>query len=220
MSSLIPRIYEVLLKEYGKQGWWPIRGAYFPDKIDPFEIIAGAVLTQNTSWMNASRALEALRGEGLLTPKRILGMEQDALAAVIRSSGYYNQKARRLMGICRYLIQLPNEGIPRREELLAIHGIGPETADSILLYAYGVPLFVIDAYTRRMFVRVGIAREQHSYEELEELITSSIPRSATIFGEYHALIVRHCRERCRKNPLCTSCRLNRERFCSYEPVNP
>jgi endonuclease-3 related protein len=126
------KIYDLLLREYGPQGWWPMRGSYFPAHEDPFEIAAGAVLTQNTSWSNASAALRSLREARLLDPKRILSMDKTELARVILSSGYHNQKADRLQALSRFLLDLETaRRAPTREELLGIHGIGPETADSI-----------------------------------------------------------------------------------------
>jgi len=216
MNPLIHRIYELLLETYGPQGWWPVRGTYFPREEDPFEVTVGAVLTQNTSWTNAARALEGLRERGLLDPHRIAALEKKELARIVRSSGYYNQKAERLQGVCRFLLHAARrDSIPTREDLLGIKGIGPETADSILLYAHHVPAFVIDAYTKRLFTRIGLAREDASYTELQQLFMENLPRDEGLYGEYHALIVRHGKEVCRKVPLCNHCVLARGDLCAF-----
>jgi endonuclease-3 related protein len=217
MNPLISHIYTMFHKSYGPQGWWPLGGAYFPRQEDPFEITVGALLTQNTSWKNASMAIEELRKRGLLSADRILGSTDEELVSAIRSSGYYNQKADRLKRICRFFNHTVRRRItPTREELLAIRGIGPETADSILLYAYHIPVFVIDAYTRRIFSRVGLALENLSYDETQELFMQNLPRDEGLFNEYHALIVRHGKELCRKMPLCTGCVVAQENMCTYE----
>jgi endonuclease-3 related protein len=217
MHSLISRIYTILLESYGPQGWWPLGGAYFPQHEHPFEITAGAILTQNTSWKNASMAIEELRKRGLLSADRILATSHEELASAIRSSGYYNQKTDRLKRMCRFFNHTARRRTaPTREELLAIRGIGPETADSILLYAFHIPVFVIDAYTRRIFSRVGLALENLSYDEAQELFMQNLPRDERLFNEYHALIVRHGKELCRKVPLCTECVVAQENMCTYE----
>jgi endonuclease-3 related protein len=217
MDSLISRIYTILLESYGPQGWWPLGGAYFPQQEDPFEITVGAILTQNTSWKNASIAIEELRKKGLLSADRILATSHEELACAIRSSGYYNQKANRLKRMCRFFNHTARRRTaPTREELLAIRGIGPETADSILLYAYHIPVFVIDAYTRRIFNRVGLAMENMSYDEAQELFMQNLPLDEGLFNEYHALIVRHGKSVCRKVPLCTYCVVAQENMCTYE----
>ena len=216
MDSLISSIYTILLESYGPQGWWPLGGAYFPQEEDPFEITIGAVLTQNTSWKNVSMAIEELRKRGLLSADRILATTDEELARTIRSSGYYNQKAERLKRMCRFFNHTARRcTAPTREELLAIRGIGPETADSILLYAYHIPVFVIDAYTRRIFNRIGTALANMSYDEAQELFMHNLPRDEGLFNEYHALIVRHGKNVCRKVPLCTGCVVAQENMCTY-----
>jgi endonuclease-3 related protein len=207
-------IYDFLLEEYGPQGWWPLRGRYFPAHEDPFEVAAGAVLTQNTSWSNASSALESLREARMLDPEYIRSCDRSALAGVIRSSGYHNQKAERLQALSRFFLESCSAGrIPGREELLCIRGIGPETADSILLYAFHVPVFVIDAYTRRLLSRAGLAREDASYGELQALFMENLPQEEGLFNEYHALIVRHGKDICRRMPHCKGCVLFRKGSC-------
>jgi endonuclease-3 related protein len=216
MESLISHIYTILLESYGPQGWWPLGGSYFPRQENPLEITIGAVLTQNTSWKNASMAIEELRKRGLLSAERILSTSHGELASIIRPSGYYNQKADRLKSICRFFNHTAaSSPTPTREALLSIRGIGPETADSILLYAYHVPVFVIDAFTRRIFSRVGLALENMSYDEVQHLFMQSLPRDERLFNEYHALIVRHAKEVCRKMPQCTACVLAKEHMCAY-----
>jgi endonuclease-3 related protein len=197
-----------------------VRGSYFPKYANPFEIMVGAILTQNTSWKNASLAIEELRRRGLLSPEALLSTDDSKLARIIRSSGYYNQKADRLKQICRFYKKAEHRNaLPEREELLAVRGIGPETADSMLLYAYQVPVFVIDAYTKRMFTRIGVARDGISYEELQKLFMQNLPPDHRLFNEYHALIVRHGKEMCRKKPLCTGCVLNHHNVCDYGKIS-
>jgi endonuclease-3 related protein len=209
------KIYDLLLEEYGPQGWWPMKGRYFPTHQDPFEVAVGAVLTQNTSWSNASSALEALRRAQLLDPELIFNLDKTRLARTILSSGYHNQKAERLKTLSRFFMETgPSGRIPTREELLDLQGIGPETADSILLYAFHVPVFVIDAYTKRLFTRAGLARDRASYDELQAMFMDTLPHDERLFNEYHALIVRHGRDTCRKMPLCKRCVLVREGSCT------
>jgi endonuclease-3 related protein len=208
-------VYDQLLVEYGPQGWWPLKGRYFPTHQDPFEVAVGAVLTQNTAWSNASSALEALRQEGMIDPKRMLDLDKTQLARTILSSGYHNQKAERLQTLSRFFMEIgPSGRIPTREELLGLRGIGPETADSILLYAFYVPVFVIDAYTKRLFTRTGLARDGASYGELQTLFMDTLPHEEKLFNEYHALIVRHGKERCRTKPLCERCVLASKGSCA------
>lgn len=221
---LIAKIYRLLYSEYGPQGWWPIKGKYFPEKEDPFEITAGAILAQNTTWKNAQRAILRLHEAGLMEPEKILNLPAEKLPELIKPSGYYNQKATRLKTISRcYLKWRDEKRIPVREELLSISGIGPETADSILLYAFHRPVFVIDIYTRRLFSRIGIVPENVKYNQLQKLIQSELSKEnlndEKVFREYHALIVKHAKQHCKKQPQCRGCILKNERICSYASTN-
>ena len=178
----------------------------------------GAVLTQHTAWQNVELAIARLRALNLLTPQRLWARRR-ALPALIRSTGYFRQKSRRLLALISYLMARVHGnsanflGVPTRRirvELLALHGIGPETADAILLYALGRPVFVIDAYTRRIFSRHGFFDRDRPYEEIRALFEKNLPRSPVLFNEYHALIVRLGKEACRKHePLCHRCPLRR-----------
>src|SRR6516164_7033884 len=192
--------FTALFEAHGPQKWWPGRTR--------FEVIVGAILTQNTSWTNVERAISNLRRERLLTPAAIEGVSEAKLAELIRSSGYYRQKARKLKefvcflrinyrGSLNKMFRTPTPAL--REQLLAVHGIGRETADSILLYAGNHPVFVIDAYTRRILKRHGLTQGKESYEELRGLFEKSLPLDVQLFNEYHALIVHtgkhHCQAR-------------------------
>jgi len=228
------RIYELLEAAYGYQGWWPLLSQAGLPGYDAegylvgrewratltvsqrFEIVLGAILTQNTAWENARRALIALRAEGLKGPTAILAAHPDRLAAIIRPSGYYNQKAMKLRSVSEFLRSgsyLARKVAPARERLLSIWGIGEETVDSILLYAFGVPVFVVDAYTRRLLARLGMADERASYASIQRLFEDAIPPDTELLGEYHALIVRHGKAHCRKKPVCGGCPLRRR--CRY-----
>jgi endonuclease-3 related protein len=232
-AGAVGRLYQGLLDRYGPQGWWPLlslagrpgfdRRGYHPGVYgvpgprQRFEVAAGAVLTQNTAWLNAEAALEALRAAGLLTPAGLLACPPRRLAALVRPSGYYNQKARKLRELASCLAALPGErargrawrraAAPSREQLLALWGIGPETADSILLYAWHVPVPVADAYTRRLFHRLGWTGERAGYEQLAALCAAGLPAEAPVLQEFHALVVRHAKEHCRSSPVCRGCPL-------------
>lgn len=197
-------VYARLFKHYGPQHWWPAR--------TPFEVMVGAVLTQNAAWVNVERAIENLHDRRLLDPRRLLAAPQATLAACLRPSGYFNVKAKRLRAFCRWLLEaggetrcrrLPTERL--RAELLAVHGVGPETADDMLLYAFGRPVFVVDAYTRRIFLRLGLTDADAGYETLRSFFEQALPRRAPLYNEYHALIVRLGKEVCRPNPRCAEC---------------
>ena len=202
-------IYDRLHAAYGPQHWWPGDSA--------FEIIAGAILTQSAAWANVELALANLKAASALCPEGIAAMTEGELAEVIRPSGYYNAKAHKLKafvnlledefdGDLKQLLSVPAAEL--RSLLMATHGIGPETADSILLYAAGRPVFVIDAYTRRTFSRLGLAPEVNRYDGWQTLFGDSLPSDANMFNEYHALIVRHGKQVCRKRPLCHACPLS------------
>jgi endonuclease-3 related protein len=200
----IPKIYRRLLATHGPQHWWPGE--------TPFEIMVGAVLTQNTAWVNVERALANLKRAAALSPEAIVRVHPRRLASWLKPSGFFNVKAKRLRALCRWLIA--RGGIERlarvptaelRRELLAVHGIGPETADDILLYAFGRPVFVIDAYTRRLFRRLGVLAGTEDYESLRALFEGALGADVPVFNEYHGLIVRHGKEVCRTVPRCGHC---------------
>lgn len=195
------RIYDILYTEYGKQGWWPVK-----TKNKQFEVIIGAVLTQNTNWKNVEKALINLEKEKLISIDGIRKVRKDRLAKLIKPSGYYNQKAERLKIIAEFFSKNKN---PTRAELLAVKGIGPETADSILLYAFGKPVFVIDAYTKRIFSRIGMCDGNCEYNELQEKFHSALPKNVKMFNEYHALIVELAKRNCKKKAECNGCPINR-----------
>ncbi len=199
-------VFRALLERYGPQHWWPGEG--------PFEVMVGAVLTQNTAWENVERAIARLKAAGALDARVIAASEPRRLAEWIRPAGYFNVKARRLQAFCAWYLERGGLEALRRQptetlraDLLAVHGIGPETADDILLYALGRPVFVIDAYTRRLFARLGLVGEDWGYERLRAWFEDGLPREVPLFNEYHALIVRHAKEHCRKRPRCAGCPL-------------
>lgn len=220
----IKEIYNILYKTYGPQGWWPVstvkenngyhNGDYkVPENTgEKYEIITGAVLAQNTAWKNVRIAINNLHKSGLLDPEKIVKLSQDRLAEIIKPSGYFNQKAKKLKVICEFLLsgRYLSEKIPEREELLNLWGIGPETADSILLYAYKIPVFVVDGYTKRIFSRIGIIEPDIGYDSVQRVFTDIYTSVESyekykLFNEYHALIVKHAKEYCRKQALCKEC---------------
>jgi endonuclease-3 related protein len=200
-------VYERLLGAYGPQHWWPGDSA--------FEVIVGAILTQSASWANVEKALANLKAAGALSHRALQRMDEGVIAELIRPSGYFNAKARKLKVLVE-MVQARFDGHLHcllrvetgelRDLLLATHGIGPETADSIVLYAAGRPSFVIDAYTRRLFSRLGMQPERDTYEAWRSLFMDALPADAALFNEYHALIVAHGKDVCRKRePLCGEC---------------
>lgn len=199
-------VYQILFAAHGPQHWWPGNS--------PFEIMVGAVLTQNTAWRNVERAIAKLIRHRALAPEAILAARQEALAEWLRPCGYFNIKARRLVNFCRWYLQegglavlAGRDTATLRMNLLAVNGIGPETADDILLYAFERPVFVVDAYTRRLFSRLGLVPETIGYEDLRSFFESTLETDRVLFNEYHALIVRHGKEICRPRPLCDRCGL-------------
>jgi endonuclease-3 related protein len=194
-------LYRRLFDHYGPQDWWPAE--------TPFEVMVGAVLTQNTAWVNVEQAIENLRRADLLDPAAIAALAPERLARQLRPAGYFNVKAKRLQALCRWLLaqrdpaSLATETLRRR--LLSIHGVGPETADDILLYAYQRPVFVIDAYTRRLGARLGLLDGELPYEALRGIFEQRLPPDTALYNEYHALIVRHAKETCRPRPKCEAC---------------
>jgi endonuclease-3 related protein len=206
---ILNNYYHSLFDAHGPQHWWPGRTR--------FEVIVGAILTQNTSWSNVEAAIRNLRCAGLVSPHAIEAIPVAKLARLIRPSGYFRQKAKKLKAFTAFLFSHYSGSLTRmfraptrilREQLLAVHGIGPETADSVLLYAGDHPVFVIDAYTRRILERHNLATPKHTYEELRALFESSLPRDSKLFNEFHALIVRTGKDFCRKSaPRCAACPL-------------
>jgi endonuclease-3 related protein len=209
-AAALRTYYDALFAAHGPQHWWPGRTA--------FEVIVGAILTQNTSWSNVEIAIRNLRREKLLTPHAIENVSFARLAQLVRSSGYFRQKAKKLKCFVRFLRSEYAGSLARmfrtptaelREKLLSVHGIGPETADSILLYAGKHPVFVVDAYTRRLLERHQMAAPTQSYEEIRQLFERSLPDGAPLYNEFHALIVRTGKEYCRsRNPRCSECPLH------------
>lgn len=198
------RVYRRLHAAYGPQGWWPARS--------PFEVMVGAVLTQNTAWVNVERAIATLRAARALTPATIARTPLRRLASWIKPSGYFNVKARRLQAMARWVVDSGGfAALHRRDtetlraDLLAVHGIGPETADDILLYAFARPVFVIDAYTRRIFGRLDLLPAAAHYEHLRESFEQTLGADVPVFNQYHALIVRHGKDVCKTKPRCDSC---------------
>lgn len=202
-------IHDALLAAFGPQEWWPGE--------TPFEVMVGAILTQNTNWRNVERAVANLRAAGALTPAAMSRLRPEALAELIRPAGYFRVKAARLGHLLEHLRRRHRGSVARllhgplpalREELLGISGIGPETADSILLYAAGLPSFVVDAYTKRVFSRHGLVPADAGYAEVQALFARALPADAPLFNEYHALIVRVGKECCRpRGPRCEDCPL-------------
>ncbi len=209
------------MKSFGSQGWWPftLAGELHPKHhgISPqndnerFEIIIGAILTQNTNWKNVEKAIINLNKKKLINVKKIRKINIKKLAKLIRPSGYYNQKAERLKIIANFLsinsIKKLKKEKKLREKLLSLKGIGPETADSILLYAFQKPVFVVDAYTKRIFQRIGYKEE--SYDELQQLFMNNLKKDTKLFNEYHALLVELGKNYCKTKPVCEECPVNK-----------
>ena len=204
-------IYHRLLRFFGEQEWWPAE--------TPFEVIVGAILTQNTAWRNVEQAIENLKAEGVLTPQGLRSIDEARLAGLIHPAGYYNVKAKRLKGLITFLDKEYGGDLQRmfaeplaslRGKILMVKGVGPETADSILLYAAEKPIFVIDAYTRRVLSRHGMLSDGASYGDIQDLFMRSLPLDVSLYKEYHALFVRLAKTFCKTKPLCTGCPLEQE----------
>lgn len=207
-------IYQALLAIYGRQQWWPADSA--------FEVMLGAILTQNTLWSNVEKALVLLKQRISLDPKALLSLSSTDLESCLKPSGYFRIKTQRLKNYCRWYLaqggyagldQLPTSEL--RESLLKVQGIGPETADDIVLYAFHRPVFIIDAYTRRLLQRLNLIQGQENYEYCRQLFEASLPKSVDLYKQYHALIVMHAKQRCRKaKPICLACCLSA--VCAYQ----
>ena len=202
------RVYERLAGELGGQGWWPGES--------PFEVLVGAVLVQNTAWKNVEQAIGNLREEDLLEPVRLLAVPVEELEELIRPAGYYRLKTKRLRNLLEFVVEEYGGSLEAmaevdtetlRGQLLAINGIGPETADSILLYALEKPVFVVDTYTQRIFSRHGWVSNETDYHQLQEHLVGELPRDVQLYNEMHALLVNVGHHFCRKTPKCEGCPL-------------
>ncbi len=208
--ELLLEIYRRLLDHFGHLQWWP--------GTTRFEIMVGAILTQNTAWTNVEKAIANLDRENLLTPDALAQVDIRKLRTLIRPSGYYNQKAKKLKGFVEFLLDGPYKGSIEsmiradtqtlRAQLLDVWGIGPETADSMLHYALDHPLFVVDAYTRRAFARLGILPQDADYQMTQQLFMEHLPADLSLYNDYHAQIVWLGKEFCRPKPKCDDCPLN------------
>ena len=207
-------IYGLLRARFGHLNWWP--------GDTPFEVMVGAVLTQNTAWTNVEKAIENLKAEDMLDPYAIIKCDIRKLRRLVRPSGYYNQKADRLKILSRFFIDEYGGSVKKmkmedtkvlREKLLSVKGIGPETADSILLYALEKPVFVVDAYTRRAFSRLGYLPADAGYYDTQELFVKNLPRDVELYNDFHAQIVYLGKDYCRTKPLCENCPLAALALC-------
>lgn len=231
----IEKIYNTLFAHFGPQGWWPItssanqqgfdsRGYHHNNFDHPvsndamFEIFVGALLTQNTAWTNVEKSISLLKENNVLSVSALHKINKHRLAKLIHSSGYFNQKADRLKDISAYLLKKYDADLSSlfskpvaelRSELLSLNGIGPETADSIILYAAKKPAFVIDTYTKRIFSRIGLCKKDVEYRELQSLFNDNLEKDVVLFNEYHALLVELAKQHCTKrNPACGACPIN------------
>jgi len=209
VSQALLNIYHQLMARYGPQHWWPAK--------EPFEVIIGAILTQSAAWGNVEKAISNLKSAQSLSPPALRQLPLSELTVLIRPCGYYNAKALKLKSCARWLGEYYNDNLSElfannigllRQQLLSIHGIGHETADSIILYAADKPIFVIDAYTRRIITRIGLAPAPNNYTAYQALFMDNLPTDAKLFNEYHALLVRLAKDVCRTRPLCQQCCLN------------
>jgi endonuclease-3 related protein len=202
-------IYKKLYSYFGPQYWWPADS--------PFEVMVGAILTQNTNWQNVERAINNLKKKDLLEPKKLFRLSQKRLANLIKPAGYFNIKAKRLKEFLNFFFKVYGGNLEKislqatgalREQLLSTNGIGDETADSILLYALNKPVFVVDAYTKRILLRHGFIKDNSTYDEVQKLFMENLKTDIQLFNEYHALLVRLGKEYCLKNkPRCEICPL-------------
>lgn len=203
-SPTLNAVYHLLYDTYGPQHWWPGE--------TPFEVMVGAILTQNTAWTNVEKAIANLVSHNRLDAGKIVATRKDHVANWLRPSGYFNVKTERLKNFCRWYLEKGGfralsrmDTAQLRVALLSVNGVGPETADDMLLYAFERPVFVIDAYTRRLFVRLGLFNGNESYDTMRVDIESILGPETVLFNEYHALIVRHAKEVCRVRPRCGNC---------------
>ena len=219
--TMLTEAYRRLFDVFGPQHWWPGE--------TPFGVIVGAVLTQNTSWRNVERAIDNLRQADLLEPRALYDVPVEELEELIQPAGYFHVKARRLRSLLEFIVEQYDGSLEAmfrtelselRGRLLGVHGIGPETADSILLYAGGLPSFVVDAYTHRVFARHGWIGFDADYHQIQDYSQGALPQDVQLYNEYHALLVRVGKDFCRKtNPKCAECPL-REMLPSGGPLEP
>jgi endonuclease III related protein len=216
MKKKLLKTYNVLLKHFGKQYWWPADSK--------FEVIIGAILTQNTNWNNVEKSIFNLKQKNIIDPKKIYSLGEKKLSTLIKSSGFYNQKAKSIYNFVKYLKNNFNFDLKKflsqdldklRKELLSLKGIGPETADSIILYSANKPKFVVDAYTFRLCKRINI-NHIHDYTLLQKIFEKNIKPNPKSYNEFHALIVKLAKVYCRKNPICNKCPLNLEKICKFK----
>jgi len=209
ISQVLQDIYRQLMAHYGPQYWWPAQ--------EPFEVIVGAILTQSAAWTNVAKAIANLKSAKALSPKALRQLPTPELAALIYPCGYYNAKALKLKSFAHWLGEYYDDNLDKlfandvdhlRQQLLSLHGIGQETADSIILYAASKPVFVIDSYTRRIISRIGLTPMGDSYTAYQTLFTDNLPADVGLFNEYHALLVCLAKNVCRRRPLCHQCCLN------------
>ncbi len=206
---MLRRMYQAMLERLGPQRWWPAD--------TPFEVVVGAILTQNTNWTNVERSIDNMKARDALSTEALHRLSIHELATLIRPAGYFNIKAKRLKAFLNHLFDLYGGDLEKmfrkrthhlREELLSINGVGEETADSMILYAAEKPLFVVDAYTKRILSRHGLADEDATYREVQSLFMDNLPHDTELFNEYHALLVKVGKEYCKKrHPLCRGCPL-------------
>jgi len=210
----LTQIYDLLFAKYGPQHWWPAGS--------PFEVCVGAILTQSAAWTNVEKAIANLKQADALSPTALRNIPIDKLATLLYSCGYYNAKAKKLKAFVEHLFNNHNDNLNKlfdqsietlRKELLSIHGVGDETADSIILYATEKPIFVIDAYTRRIFSRLGFEEASASYTDFQAMFMDTLPHDTKLFNEYHALLVNLGKNVCKKIPLCSKCCI--EVLCKY-----
>lgn len=207
--ELLTDIYKRMLAAWGPQHWWPGE--------TPFEVMVGAILTQNTAWTNVEKAIANLKAARVLEPHALLAVPHSTLASLLRPAGYFNVKAKRLRNFLAWFVERFDGSVDRmfqvplpvlRQELLGVKGIGPETADSILLYAGGLPSFVVDAYTYRILLRHGMIAEDATYDDIKELFETKLSRDVKLWNEYHALLVRVGKDHCRSKARCEGCPLD------------
>jgi len=228
----VEEIYSIMAASYGKQGWWPVfskvtgRSEYGTgapkDDDERFEIVIGAILTQNVAWKNVEKGLESLKRNKILSPRKLHKAENEIIASCIRPTGYFNQKTIKIKNFLNWfkgmnysfdeLKSIKTQVL--RESLLSVNGIGPETADSILLYALNRKIFVIDAYTKRIFSRLGFLSSDDSYDSVQNFFQKEFNGTVKRYNEFHALIVAHGKDVCKNKPLCSGCCV--KHLCSYK----